>query len=210
MDNKKSLYESNIKLKNEEFEKKLFSDLNPKKSNENNLPIVKKSYSLNLNNKNRKTNAFEQAKLKEKVQVNLGFFFYLKSSLCKLKNKSDILKNKIFLFMTNFFDEKIDLMFYLQTLNNFDKLKKLFLNETYIKVLELPIKPSVLDEELLRQFDYLKNENDKFTEFQLIEFFRNKVENKCLEPLDTKFLDLFPKFITNKIVNQKAFKDIIE
>jgi len=207
---KKIPLESNIRLRNEEINNKSNVDINIRKQSGIKTTTLGKRFETG----NFKTNSISSApdllKLKNKAQVKIGFCLFLKSALCTLKTNSDILKNKIFLFMTDFYNERIDLMYYLETLNNLDKLKKLFLNDIHRKSLEICIKPDVLNEEQLKQLGYLKKENNELLEIQIIQYFKNKREKNSLETLDNKFLDIFPKYMIDQIKIDKEIKDALE
>jgi len=210
-ENKQGHESSNNRIPNEELNQNSNAEINTLKHPDIKLmTVVRRKDAGNFKKNNSLTSSADLIKLKNKAQVNIGFWFYLKSAFCKLKTKSDLIKNKIFLFMTNFFNERIDLIYYLETLNNIDKLKKLFLNDIHKKSLEICIKPNVLNEEQLKQLGYFKKEKDELSEIKIIKYYRKKIENNYLETLDYKLLDILPKYLLDQIKFDTQSKDALE
>ena len=96
-------------------------------------------------------------------------------SLFKLKNK-----NKIYDFLKKYVNDRLDVTFYLKTLEKFDRVRVLLFNYYQNMCLDFTKIPNVSDQDELNNID-MDLQNQKISHEDLVDYFNHRIKNREMD-----------------------------
>jgi hypothetical protein len=124
-----------------------------------------------------------------KNTIEFGLYYSLKYTFCFWR-KSTKEKARIFRFLQNYLNERLDVIYYLRTLEILDRMKKILFNRHQNLSLDFLKTPNLYDQKELDSFDLDLNRNidKKFND--LVLYYSQKIKNKELNEVDEKLLNM--------------------
>jgi hypothetical protein len=131
----------------------------------------------------------------KKTSINFGIFFALKHTFCLWKTKNE--KVKIFKFVRNYLSDRLDVLHYLKTLENVDRLKTILFNQHQNLSFEFLKTPNLYNKDELESLHLDLNTNCDKNFNNLVGYYSQQMKNNEMTDTDEKLLNMINPDIKN-------------
>jgi hypothetical protein len=132
-------------------------------------------------------------KHKHKKSISFGIWFHLKRNLfscsCRKISPTDKKTDRVYSFLSNYIMERMDVIYYLKTLETIDRLKKIFLNVDQNLSLEFIKKPNLNNTDELEILEHELNKKTEINFWKLVEYYKQRIRSKEIDEIDEKLLN---------------------
>jgi len=135
----------------------------------------------------------------ESNNITFLLSFIVKSFCCNRKTAIDKKKLEVYSNLKDYYIKKMDMIYYLRTLNGIEVTNSMLFNPYQKKLLEYPFKPNIFNIEDLHAFGMNKQEEASFPQSEITDYFTKRIEKKKLDKYDRKIFKLLPKAITGEL-----------
>jgi len=148
-------------------------------------------------------NSFDgQLKMKDKIilqtrekTLKFGYFFGICYKICKAKNKSHLYD-----FLRRFINDRMDVTFYLKTLEKFDRVRVLLFNYYQNLCLDFTKIPNLSNKDELSNYD-MDLQDKKISHEEIVEYFNFRIMNKEMDECDQHLLNIVAAEIKNLVMS---------
>ncbi len=140
-------------------------------------------------------------KIYTKQSPNMTFLlsFIVKSFCCNRKTAKDKKKLQVYSNLKDFYIKRMDMIYYLRTLNAIEVTNSMLFNPNQKKLLEYPFKPNIFSIEDLHAFGMNKQEEASFPKSEITDYFAARIEKRKLDKYDRKIFKVLPKALLGEI-----------
>lgn len=165
-----------------------------------NIKGIKPFTDLNINGD---SSSLDRDRNREKNLSNFGLLFLIKKSICTgTLSPRERQFDEILLSSEKYYNNRLDIVTYIRTLESFDKIKYLLLNDYQKNSLDFTQKPNTKDLESLEfenNSEYMQSQN-KLKIREIVEYYNNIFKTESFSSIDKKLLSMLREDIQRQII----------
>ncbi len=191
--------DNDIKKNREEYNKnvdKMYEKQNLRITRDRKSSILFRSLKINPFDSELKTRHKNVVRKREKT-IKFGYFFGICDKFCKVKNNSHLYD-----FLKRYINERMDVTFYLKTLEKFDRVRVLLFNYYQNLCLDFTKIPNLSNQDELTNYD-MDIQDKKISHEEIVEYFNYRIKNREMDECDQQLLNIVTPEIKNLVISSE-------